>query len=345
MSGRLHICNGGAGRRAGGPLWLWLAATLLWPVSTTTAADWSTVAESKFFYTNDVFVFSAARRLAVQEDPTQPTKVELGKPQDVVWGPAVEVTRKSSSSQWPTEVSFKTQGFIYTDHPIFNHGTYRLSVRQTLDPDTALVLRYRYAPNLFLGPNNERRSGQRFVEEERVTAHIWRAMLERKLTDALQATLIARYGLRLFNEPFAERDTHFWTLGSEVYYQMMPRLTFTLSYLYERGLADGRNQPQFNDDTSYRNNFASLGTAIRVTDPLTLVLTYTYQINNFTSAFAADTNRGREDDTQQGIAEFRYALTDRALLMLGVQRTQRDSNRASAEFQDTNTWIGAQYRF
>ncbi|MBI3604065.1 MAG: hypothetical protein HY205_06410, partial [Nitrospirae bacterium] len=175
--------------------------------------------------------------------------------------------------------------------------------------------------------------------------HVWRAMLEHRLNQDWDLTLVSRFGLRFFNEAFAERDLHFWTLGSEVHYRMMPRLTFTLSYLYERGLADGRNQPQFNDDTSYRNNFASLGAAIRVADPLTLVLTYTYQINNFTSTFAADTNRGREDDTQQGIAEFRYALTDRAMLMLGVQRTQRDSNRASAAFQDTNTWFGGQYQF
>ncbi|TAJ34982.1 MAG: hypothetical protein EPO64_00400 [Nitrospirae bacterium] len=321
------------------------AALLLAPHAEAADGDWSAVAESKFFYTNDVFVFSAARRLAVHEDPTQPTKVEINKPQDVVWEPALEVTRKFTSGQWPTEVSFKTQGFVYTDHPIFNHGTYRVQVRQALAPDTALVLRYRYSPNLFLGPNNERRSGQRLVEDERVTSHVWRAMLEHRLNQDWELTLVSRFGLRFFNEAFAERDLHFWTLGSEVHYRMMPRLTFTLSYLYERGLADGRNQPPFNDDTSYRNNFASLGTAIRVADPLTLVLTYTYQINNFTSAFAADTNRGRKDDTQQGIAEFRYALTDRALLMLGVQRTQRDSNQASAAFQDTNTWIGGQYQF
>ncbi|MBM4124797.1 MAG: hypothetical protein FJ246_07600 [Nitrospira sp.] len=336
------------GRRSGRErcvLLLCLATLLLPPPARTAAADWSAIAENKVYYTNDVVVFSAARRLAVHEDPTQPTKVEIGKPQDVVWAPALEVMRKSTSGQWPTEVSFKTQGFVYTDHPIFNHGMYRLHLKQALSPDTALVLRYRYTPNLFLGPNNERRSGQRLVEEERVTSHIWRAMLERRFTEDFQATLITRYGLRLFNGPFAERDTHFWGLGSEAHYRMTSRLAFTLGYLYERGLADGRNQPQFNDDVSYRNHFVSFGSTIRMTEPLTLVLTYTYQRNNFTSAFAADTSYGREDDTNQGIAEFRYALTGRATVSLGVQRTQRDSNRTSASFQNTNTWVGGQYQF
>lgn len=326
-------------------LYVCLAALSVWPLAEAEPADWSAVAENKVFYTNDVFVFSAARRLAVQEDPTQPTKVETGKPQDAVWEPSIDVTRKSSLGHLPTEVSFKSQGFIYTQNPVFNHATYRIQVKQALTSDTALLLRYRYSPNLFLGPNNERRSGQRFIEEERVTSHVWRAELERRLNDDWAVTLVSRLGLRLFNEPFAERDLHFWTLGPHVQYRLNPRVAFTLSYLYERGLADGRNQPQFNDDVSYRNNFVSLASQIRVTDPVTLLLTYTYQRNNYTSAFAADANYGRQDDTQQGIAEVRYALNERATLSLGVQRTQRDSNRSAAEFEDTNTWLGAQYQF
>lgn len=319
------------------------ASVLLLPAGAA-AADWSAIAESKVFYTNDVFVFSAARRLAVHEDPTQPTKVETGKPQDAVWEPSLEVARKSSG-HLPTEVSFKGQGFIYTNNPIFNHGTYRLQVKQALAPDTSLLLRYRYSPNLFLGPNNERRSGQRLVEEERVTSHVWRAELERWLSPEWGATLVGRYGLRFFNEPFAERDLHFWTLGPQVHYRPNDRLAFTLSYLYERGLADGGRQPQFNDDTSYQNHFVSLLTQVRVTDPVTLVLTYAYQRNDYTSSFTADSNYGRQDNTQQGIAEVRYALTDRATLSVGVQRTQRDSNRSAAAFEDTNAWLGAQYRF
>lgn len=322
-----------------------LLTLLLLPAAPAAAADWSAIAESKFFYTNDVFVFSATRRLAVQEDPTQPTKVETIKPTDVVWGPSLEVTRRSGAGQWPTELSFKSQGFVYTENPIFNHGNYRIQIRQAVAPDTAVLLRYHYAPNLFLGPNIERRSGQRLIEEERVTSHIWRAQLEHRLNEEWELTLVSRFGLRFYNDAFAERDLHFLTLGPQVQYRATPWLALTFSYLYERGLAEGRNQPQFNDDISYRNNFVSFVTQIRVADPVTLLLTYNYQHNNFTSGFTADPNYGREDDTQQGIAELRYAVTEKATLTVGVQRTQRDSNRASAEFEDTNTWIGAQYQF
>lgn len=333
-----------SGRWASSSRWPVLLLVLLAPAPAS-AADWSAIAESKVFYTNDVFVFSAARRLAVHEDPTQPTKVEISKPQDAVWEPSLEVARQSSLGHLPTEVSFKGQGFIYTNNPIFNHGTYRFQVKQALAPDTTLFLRYRYAPNLFLGPNNERRSGQGLVEEERVTSHVWRAELERWLNPEWGATLVGRYGLRFFNEPFAERDLHFWTLGPQVHYRPADRLAFTLSYLYERGLADGQNQPQFNDDTSYQNHFVSLLSHVRVTDPVTLVLTYTYQRNTFTSAFATDSNYGRQDNTQQGIAEVRYAWNDRTTFAVGVQRTQRESNRSAASFEDTNAWLGAQHQF
>ena len=179
------------------------------------AADWSTIAESRFLYTDNVFELSAARRLSLGEDPSQPTIVPANKPSDVVWEPSVDVRRTSTSSLGTTEFSAKAHGFVYTDHSIFNHGNYRLQLKQHLSSDTSVLLRYRYIPNLFLGPNIERRSGNRLIEEERVTSHIWRVQAEHRLTDAWTVTGVARYGLRLFNEVFAQRDTTFWTVGPQ----------------------------------------------------------------------------------------------------------------------------------
>jgi hypothetical protein len=323
---------------------LGMAAWSLLALPTHAHADWSAVAESTLLFTSDVFQFSAARRLSLQEDPTQPTKVEVNRPQDTVLEPALEVTR-SSSNRLPTEVSARAQGFIFTEHSAFNHGMYRLKVRQALSPDTAVSVRYRYTPHLFLGPNFERRSGQRLIEEERVTSHIGRLQLEHRLTDAWTVTMIGRGGLRLFNEPFAERDTQFWTVGPEVGYKMTPRVTLGLGYLFERGLADGRDQPQFNDDVSYLNHFVSFKADLQLTAPLTLSLGYNYQRNVFTSELAADPLNGREDDTHQGTAEFQYALTEASSLTLGFQRTQRETNKGTGDFQVTNGWIGGRVRF
>ena len=72
------------------------------------------------------------------------------------------------------EFSFKGHGYIYTDKPIFNHGELRIQDRQWLNPETAILLRYRYVPNLFLGPNFERRRSSRLITDEWITSHTGR---------------------------------------------------------------------------------------------------------------------------------------------------------------------------
>jgi opacity protein-like surface antigen len=306
---------------------------------------WSAIAEQKVFYTDNVFQFSSARRLALAEDPSQPTNVQVDKPSDVVWEPSVDVRRASSNRLGNLEISTKAHGFIFTDHSIFNHGNYRIQVKQTFSPETSVLLRYRYVPNLFLGPNFERRTGTRSVQDERVTSHIWRAQLERKLSDAWNVTMTTRFGLRLYNKIFAERDTFFYTLGPHVDYAVRPNLILSLGYLYERGLADGRVETQFNDDISYRQHFISAGADLRMTSRLSLNLQYAFRRKDFTSDLVGDTHLGRQDKTHQGTAELRYAFSEAAGVTLGVQQTQRTSNVASRSFNDTNTSLGIQYRF
>lgn len=309
-------------------------------------AEWSAIAESRVLYTDNVFELSSARRLALAEDPSQPAVVSVAKPSDVVWEPSIDLRHRSHpTALGDTEVSIKAAGFLFTDNPIFNHGNYRIQVKQALDQDTSVLVRYRYVPNLFLGPNTERRTGLRLPEEERVTSHIWRVQLERRLSDALIGTMVGRYGLRQFNDAFAERDTTFWTVGPQVEWFVGSRVTMTLAYLFEQGLADGREQVQFKDDVSYRQHFASIGASIKIADPWVVALVYAYRRKEFTSDIAGDSNRGVVDTTHQGSAELQYQVSSAAMLTLGVQRSQRASNVASREFFNTNTSLGIQYRF
>jgi hypothetical protein len=308
-------------------------------------AEWSLNAGQKVSYTTNVFQFSASRRLALSEDPTQPTIVPLDKPQDVVWEPMVEAVRASSTRLGANELSLKAVGFIFTDKSIFNNGEYHIQDRQRLNALTSLLLRYRYVPNLFLGPNFERRSGQRTIQEERVTSHRWRMELEHRLTERWTATLIGRFGLRMYNEAFAERDTQFYSGGPEVSYRVTPWATLTLGYLYERGLADGRNEPQFQDDVSYFLNMFSAGAEVRLLPKLTLSLQYLYLRKNFTSGIAGDPHVGRVDQTHQGWTELRYQLTSRAILTASFQQTQRTSTNIDRSFQDSILSIGVVYQF
>jgi hypothetical protein len=308
-------------------------------------AEWSAITEAKVLYTDNVFEFSAARRLRLSEDPSQPTVVPLNRPSDTVWEPSIDVRRTSSSSLGQTEISFKAHGFIFTDNPIFNHGDYRIQVNQQVAPDTFVLLRYRYVPNLFLGPNVERQTGSLLPTEERVTSHTWRAQLERKLNDQWTATLVGRYGLRFYNEAFSERDTWFYTIGPRVQLRATSWATITLDYLYERGFADGRNEPQFKDDISYWQNFVSFGTVFQLTNPLSLELIYVYRQKQFTTDIAGDPLHGAVDNLHQGTVEVHYDLSPAARVTLGYQRTQRSSNIGSRDFFNDNTSLGLQYRF
>lgn len=301
--------------------------------------------EQRTSYTTDAFQFSAARRLSFSEDPSLPTALDLEQEQDVIWEPSLEVIRRFASTAGQPELSFKARGFLYTLNPVFNHGDYRLQWRQAVAPGTALVVRYRYVPNLFLGPNFERRTGERFIQDERVTTHKWRMELERRFSDRWQGTLVVRYGLRFYNQPFAERDTQFWTVGQKVDVVATSWATVTLGYLYERGLAEGRNQPQFTDDVSYHLHHVSLGTELRLHQSLFLALIYTYQRKDFTSDFVGDTHQGRLDQTHQGLAEFAYRLPSGSTLSLGFQRTQRSSTFALRGFHDTIVYVGVRHEF
>lgn len=325
---------------------LWgVLASLLWGPDRSAQAEWSAVAEQKTSYTSDAFQFSSARRLRLTEDPSQPTVVSADKPEDVIWEPALEVVHSTPTAQGKNELSVKAQGAIYTNNPIFNHADYRIQDRFSLDRATSVLVRYRYVPNLFLGPNFERRTGTRSIQEERVSSHHWRAEIERRLTDSVTGTLITRYGLRRYNDSFAERNTNFFTLGPRVDYRALEWLTVTLTYLYERGLADGHKDTQFADDVSYYLHMVSAGTEFRLNQQWDLGFTYIHRRKTFTSGLAGDTHVGRFDSTHQGIAELRYHMSAAATVMLSFQYGKRTSTNALRDFQDSILSIGGQYRF
>ena len=308
------------------------------------SAEWSAVAESKVSYTDDVTNFSAARRLKFSEDPSQPTGLPT-QLSDVIWDPSLEVIRSSSSTLGPNELSLKAHGFIFTNNPIFNHGDYRLQFKQGLSPDTSLLLRYRNVPNQFLGPNTERRTGNNLIQEERVSSHTWRTELEHRVNESWTLTLIGRYGLRFYNDAFAERDTKLWTIGSQVGHVVNPRMAVSLGYIYERGLADGRGNMQFNDDVSYRLHAVSAGTDLTLIESLSLHLVYIYRRKDFTSELLGDTHLNRHDNSHQGMAEFRYRLNGAVSLSASFQRTQRTSTVVTRDFNDTIYSLGGSYRF
>ena len=332
-------------RRADIALLLGVCVLSLLLCADSSAAEWSAIAEAKTIFTDNVFELSASRRLTFSEDPSQPVRVSVGQPSDVVWQPSIDVRRTSTSALGTTQLSFKGDRFIYTNNPIFNHGDYRFQVEQQVAAKTSVQFRYRYVPDLFLGPNFERQSGNRLIQEERVTEHAWRMQLEQKLDDRWTATLMGRFGLRLYNEAFSERDTEFYSVGPSVRFQAFSWMALTLGYIYERGLADGRNEPQFMDDVSYRQHFFSFGTLFTLMERFSLELIYAYRFKQFTSVIVGDVFNGTTDQLHQGTAQVHYTLSPAARLTVGFQRTQRSSSLEARSFFNTNASLGFQYQF
>ena len=83
--------------------------------------------------------------------------------------------------------------------------------------------------------------------------------------------MLARYGLRRYNESFSERNTDFGTIGTHVDWKVLPWMKLGIRYHYERGLAEGRHQPQFQDDVSYVNHYLSADLDIELMNRLTLL--------------------------------------------------------------------------
>jgi hypothetical protein len=65
-------------------------------------------------------------------------------------------------------------------------------------------------------------------------------------------------------------------------------LKLGLSYHYERGLAEGRNQPQVEDDTSYINHYLTADADVELTERLSLLTAFHYEYNIWTSGLAGD---------------------------------------------------------
>lgn len=116
--------------------------------ASSAAAQSSATVQGNLFYTDDVALFSATRRLNLHGDPTQPvlhtSLTEKGS--DMVFEPDLLAT-KSFTSQWGrTELSFRGQAFVYAVNPRFNHGSFGVQMLQESTPNTRVRLRYYTTP-------------------------------------------------------------------------------------------------------------------------------------------------------------------------------------------------------
>jgi hypothetical protein len=324
-----------------------VASTWFTPPLAYSQESWSLEGRGILFYTDDVGLFSATRRLSRDGDPTQPAidSKLTNQGSDMVFEPLLGITRSLTNSLGRLDLNVQGQGFIFTDNPQFNHGTLRLQATQALSSTTRVQARFYYAPNQFLGDNDERQSGQLQLTAERLTSYIWSTRLIHDVTPDLSFRLLGRYGLRRYNESFSERNTDFWTIGPHVDWRVAPKIKLGLSYHYERGLAEGHNQPQFADDVSYINHYVSADAEVELTERWLLLTAFHYELNIWTSSLPGDERNGAHENVYQGELILAYRLTDSIQGFGGVQRSSRKESFESSSTKNTNVGIGLSAQF
>lgn len=310
------------------------------------------------YYTDDVAIFSATRRLSLNADPTQPALDDslMGQGADGVFEPALQMSRSFSNDYGTTRLQALGDGYVFMDHTRFTHGTLRLEANHAFNPDTALKLGYYWSPDLYLGenwvrqpvpllgaPQAEAESGPRASEV--LTSHILSVRADQALTRTVRLQLLGRYGQRRYQPPFAERDLDFWTVGPHLEWTFTPELKWLIGYHFERGLADGRAMPWLADDVSYDNNYVSTEVEYELPERYQVTLGLHYEANDWLSRQPADPRYGTTETVYQGEVLVSHDLTDRTRLFGGFQYSVRSINTGASSIQNINVSLGVESSF
>ena len=316
-------------------------------VPTTAFAEWSVTTRGTLFYTDDVGIFSATRRLTRDADPTQPALDSrlTGQGSDGVFEPMLKVSNSLASRYGTTTLDLRGDGFVFFDHTQYSNGTLLFQGQQAFTPETKVLLRYYYNPDLFLGDNEERRSGSFLIAPERVSSQIGSLRIDQEVTEGLELRLLGRYGTRRYNQPYQQRDTNFWTIGPHLEWKLLPAVTLGLAYHYERGLADGRHQPEYEDDVSYANQYASADLDFELSEDFSLTAGFHYEHNDWLSRLEGDERNGANENVYQGEMLLVYRISEKTRAYTGVQHSSRKESFEVEGIKNTNVGLGVQTQF
>lgn len=316
-------------------------------------AEWGLEVANNVFYTDDVALFSATRRLSRHQDPTQPAldSALADQGDDVIYEPTAKVTKKFELMGTPSKIIVRGQGFVFLNETEYTHGSLGVGVAHELTPSFTLNYGYFFGPDLFLGKNEVRTSEEDEedppqIKDEEVTTHYWATALDYQFPGEHEVTirLLGRYGLREYDSGFHQRDTKFWTIGTHVEWALTKKIELALGYHYERGLADGRHQTELRDDISYFNHFASGELMIELTEQVGLEMGVHYEFNGFTTGITEDERNGEHENVVQGDILATYKVTDAIEFTAGFQAAYRKESFED-RLENYNTWVGAKMAF
>lgn len=309
-------------------------------------AEWSGTLGAGSYFTDDVGLFSVTRRLSLKEDPTQPVVDRPNQGSDFVFEPQAEWGWEGANILGKISFLLEAGGYVFADHSEYSHGLYEAQVSQVLATDTKVSLLYNFVPNLYLGKNVLRPlNGEESEHDEQLSNHFWSIHVDRALNEDLTLRLLARYGLRKYDQPFQHRDTQFWTIGPHLEWAINPDMELLVGYHFEEGNAGQESPQDIDDDVSYLNHYVSAEFKVRLLEGLEAVFIVDYETNHFTSQEQYDEHRGASENVVQGEIEFLYELTDSTLLKLGWQHGGRKLTSEEQTVHNNNIWLAVEYGF
>lgn len=125
----------------------------------------------------------------------------------------------------------------------------------------------------------------------------------------------------------------------------MPAVTLGLAYHYERGIAAGRNLPQFSDDVSYANDFAAADLDIEVNEDWTLTFAFDYERNHWLSQLPGDIRNGAFEKVYFGQALIRYKVEENVSAHCDIQHGSRKQSFETSAVVNTNVGLGLTAEF
>lgn len=151
----------------------------------------------------------------MDDDPTQPVLdvSRTGVGSDMVFEPGALISNAITTGLGRTAFSIKPQGFVYAVNPEWNQASVAAEVLHPFTPNTALRFRYFTEPDQLLGTTEKHVGETESFVNERITSHIGYIRFEQRLSDHWEFHLQGRMGKQLYNDPFAQRNTTFWTIG------------------------------------------------------------------------------------------------------------------------------------
>ena len=335
---------------------LWPGAPARAEANEAPPEGWQGKAWGTLYYTDDVAIFSASRRLSLNADPTQPALDDrlTGQGADGVYETGLKLAKTVTSDYGTTRLEAIGDGYIFMTRTRFTHGTLRVQAKQSFTDATALNLSYYFSPDLYLGENVVRQpipeqgnpapdAGP--IAAEVLTSQVMALRLDQRVTPDVEVQLLGRFGLRRYDPQFAERDLNFWTVGPHLDWRLTSALKWLVGYHFERGIADGRYQPQLADDVSYDNHFVSTELEYAFAERYQLTLGLHYELNDWLSRQMDDPRYGTAESVYQGELMLSHTFSPRTRLYGGVQYSNRSVNTDAPAINNVNVALGMQLMF